>query len=701
MSASMAPSFVPPHAAQYLPGGAQTQPCAKDLLEALASPAHLVRDRALLVVPKLESSQLSILSTALVDRLVPEGAWEVTMTALQASSAVLAAPSATLESSASFSHSVLPHVPPLIPHTEARVRSAAATLIGNVARVLGPMVWDETHGELLGNIERNFNLDDEQRLSEADRIAKRDMEDAVSAPRDRGLRMVHETEGWRGLETSLLAIGEVIAGCGGKLLSRAQNDLAQANGVDTVLSYIGRAKTHPNRFVREAGLRLLACITDACVEANAVTMLCDISDQLLDVVSEGLQDNWSQVRYNSSVAVRKLMAGLPVDSRRNLYPVLLPRMCLNRHYVAEGVRVYSQETWRDVVGADGRVYLVQLLENVISFYESQCNADNHAVREAACQSLAEATTRLESTAVKPFVPRIVNALVECFKDESWPVRDYACTALAAVASHFGPDVEATGRLGELFDLFSAHLGDNIVSVRENAAVSIVKAARPFPVSHPVLGLQKLCETAAALLPKISEQKEQKFTAPENGSASDCPRRDRHTGYGAAAKLARDNDVELHTGQVMYSCGSLAPKLRRGGGCMDHGFSRPKEPWEETDGGFRLWSRLAEAGGEGSKLAGSLMPLVIDSLSIVTTKEFAHTGQASEFCWSSVAIAACHVPRESWSPDLLATAAGLAEKTSRAEHARAAAAARSAVNAMRRAVGFDAYSAVSATLQGKN
>jgi len=34
---------------------------------------------------------------------------------------------------------------------------------------------------------------------------------------------------------------------------------------------------------------------------------------------------------------------------------------------------------------------------------------------------------------------------------------------------------------------------------------------------------------------------------------------------------------------MYSCGSLAPKLKRGGGCMDHGFVKPKEPWEMTDG----------------------------------------------------------------------------------------------------------------------
>ena len=34
---------------------------------------------------------------------------------------------------------------------------------------------------------------------------------------------------------------------------------------------------------------------------------------------------------------------------------------------------------------------------------------------------------------------------------------------------------------------------------------------------------------------------------------------------------------------MYSCGSLAPKMGRGGGCMDHKFKKPSEPWELADG----------------------------------------------------------------------------------------------------------------------
>ena len=38
----------------------------------------------------------------------------------------------------------------------------------------------------------------------------------------------------------------------------------------------------------------------------------------------------------------------------------------------------------------------------------------------------------------------------------------------------------------------------------------------------------------------------------------------------------------HTDQQMYSCGSLAPKMKRGG-CMDSAFHRPAQPWERSEG----------------------------------------------------------------------------------------------------------------------
>ena len=68
-----------------------------------------------------------------------------------------------------------------------------------------------------------------------------------------------------------------------------------------------------------------------------------------------------------------------------------------------------------------------------------------------------------------------------------------------------------------------------------------------------------------MLPRAREQ------APDSkqfGSLSNT------TTFGVAAqRAARANDANLHTDQTMFSCGSLAPKLQRGGGCVDHGFAR--------------------------------------------------------------------------------------------------------------------------------
>ena len=42
---------------------------------------------------------------------------------------------------------------------------------------------------------------------------------------------------------------------------------------------------------------------------------------------------------------------------------------------------------------------------------------------------------------------------------------------------------------------------------------------------------------------------------------------------------------------MYSCGSLAPKMKRGGGCSDAKFRKPSEPWELADGCVNLTAEM--------------------------------------------------------------------------------------------------------------
>jgi hypothetical protein len=96
----------------------------------------------------------------------------------------------------------------------------------------------------------------------------------------------------------------------------------------------------------------------------------------------------TQVRFASSVATRTFLTKLSAV-REKYFSSLIPRMALNRYYVAEGVKLYSQATWVMVVGTEGPAIVSRYIDEVVEHYVSQTDADNHAVREAACACIAE------------------------------------------------------------------------------------------------------------------------------------------------------------------------------------------------------------------------------------------------------------------------------------------------------------------------
>lgn len=152
-------------------------------------------------------------------------------------------------------------------------------------------------------------------------------------------------------------------------------------------------------------------------------------------------------------------------------PLLVPRMCLNRYYVAEGVKLYSIDTWKMVNGEGGRQIVSKYAEQVCRFYILQSQADNHAVREAACHCISELCTKvaqeIDKEPFKPYVAEMLAALLDCFKDASWPVRDCACIACSHFVSTFPEESKTV--FPELKELWFSHLSDNIQSVREHSS----------------------------------------------------------------------------------------------------------------------------------------------------------------------------------------------------------------------------------------
>merc|ERR1719253_2107302 len=169
--------------------------------------------------------------------------------------------------------------------------------------------------------------------------------------------------------------------------------------------------------------------------------------------------------------------------------------------------------------------------------------------------------------LSPYVTMLLQALLMCFHDESWPVRDEACLACGTFCLAYAEECEP--ELPVLFERWTEQLTDQIWSVREDAAVALGDAVAAYGPDM----LEKVLKVARKSLPAARDQ--------PSMSREEYKR--------------LQNDAAAHTGNQVYSCGSLAPKLRKGGagriGCMSCFVDRPKEPWEATDGCVYLLREL--------------------------------------------------------------------------------------------------------------
>jgi hypothetical protein len=380
---------------------------------------------------------------------------------------------------------------------------------------------------------------------------------------------------------------------------------------------LSRCLQHRNRFVRESLLHLVCELIRRCQDlldrcegqvqdnrqlVRATALAC------APLIARGLDDNWSQVRFAGMLAAHRLylvFEQLPLQLRFSVDRLLLPRLCLNRHYLAEGVREYARKTWLALFGAHGRELVATNLADVIPYVLKESQAENHAVREAACHLMAEIADRLDPCLVKPYVDALLTALIDCFHDESWPVRDCASSACAALAMVFDLHEQPPERVDELFTLWFRHCADNIPSVRQHAAEALAKVSARLQGAY----LERVFEYLGSALARATEQ-------PPDLIAGESASTEVTETTFQSMKQVRDNDVRLHSNQTMYSCGSLAPKMRarhQRVGCMDCAYLREPEPWEYTDGALYVWRHLSEL-GYGERCASSpYLELIVERL----------------------------------------------------------------------------------------
>eukprot|EP00536_Pseudo-nitzschia_multiseries_P013299 jgi/Psemu1/261270/estExt_Genewise1Plus.C_5580017 len=509
-------------------------------------------------------------------------------------------------------------------HSEPRIRTLVARAVGahatwSVGKEISEhhkVERDAIHEQII----RSVNEHIQQGRDESEKYSK----SSTGA--------LDDTTGWRALETNWQCLACWIASLGSNyyehLVTGGGDDNGDDNGssssdknnaaMDLLLQNLEySAVTHVNRHVRAAAIAVLEQLIVAAGNDTAYWSYLEsggLRTTTVSILKAGLADNWSQVRMAASVLNRVFWSTLqetcrfPTENLERLYPLLVPRMCLNRFYLAQGVKLYSHQTWKLVFPANGVGVVAQTIAPVVRYYVKMCDADNHVVREAACQAVAELAVKIgsdDTTApvLQPHVPVLLQALLMCFHDESWPVRDEACLACGIFCRAY-PE-ECRPELPTLWTRWTEQLTDQIWSVRADAAVALGQACQAYGQEF----YDKLMEFINEHLP--AAKKQPTMTMDEY--------------------KAWQNNMEAHTENQLYSCGSLAPKLKKKAGagrigCSNCDVNRPKQPWEATDGCLYLIRELIETCSQPD----SVQPPLSDETLLPLLQEVADTCRVSHF-----------------------------------------------------------------------
>lgn len=546
-------------------------------LKLLCSPTSLERDRgyqeAQRYLTTAQGADVRVFEAAVLAKLQQsdKSAWETKIGALLGAKAIVEyRRNAQQASNEAFDESVARVCISLVTDPNVNVRLEAGQVLGTLCAVDGVKLYAKHHKELLRFIETYLDKDP----SEAGSVQE-DMRTETSVSSHDGssaAKVLLNTVGWRHLETSMKCLQFVIDGCGPSFEEFVDN---------TLVELLCKTVQHISRFVRETTFCVISSLVTCCSASGSKSPFAvnQHGPRISKCLALGLADNWSQVRLAASEATRKFLLSFTERERELFFPDLLPQMCLNRYFNADGVRIYSQETWRRIAKTEGRELVQRHIACVVDYYISQAAAENHAVREAACACIAELASKIAHDAVRPHVSRLFQTLLVCFRDPSWAVRDAACLACGNFMLCYPEESKAS--LKTVYPLFFNNLQDCIPSVRQGAAAALANVVRAYGQEAFQVVKAKIAEGLAGVAKQPAETIHYRDIQGWGSSGS---------GATPNIKKLHDNDPALHTNQPTFSCESLIP---RAGLPTDWNYRKPPEPWELADGCIHLISELSQ------------------------------------------------------------------------------------------------------------
>lgn len=291
-------------------------------------------------------------------------------------------------------------------HEESRVRQLACRLIGVLVQRNGYKEYNILYESVISCVRRNSERECHTRpviLGEEKELA------------------LDEVTGWRALETSYNAFKELVKSLRHYVLTCESSDepflqtwrrsRVAPIGAEALQIFILDAGVHINRYVRQSCCELVDIMCQLPSTRSPYHRDQVIGDgmprerssifteypspsvviALRNVLAIGLQDSWCQVRLAATFATNSLLSTISGESNLEnlIWPLILPRICLNRHYSTDSVKEVAQDTWIKRLGTRGRELLSTYMSDVVPYYVSMTRHKNHIVCEAACASIAE------------------------------------------------------------------------------------------------------------------------------------------------------------------------------------------------------------------------------------------------------------------------------------------------------------------------
>ena len=294
------------------------------ILTGLCSSQRLQRERHLLQVKNVDEQQKQQLVLATLTKLRSDSLpWEASSGLLSAAVHLLPHFSDTqLEATYLLALSYLDH-------DESRVRQSSGELLATTVRLCqSPTVFSSVYHEVIALIKRDLARDPSAaELPQNERVRQK----IIDGQKVRGLSskdIFHESAGWRHLETSMSALRKLCE-------INEVNKLVDGDLFDL----LRECTCHSNRFIREASFYIASAVLSASVQGGLI-------NDFARLILAGISDNWSQVRMASSIAARSFLFSLSETERAQFYSMLLPPICINRYYIAAGVRIHNQGNLR-------------------------------------------------------------------------------------------------------------------------------------------------------------------------------------------------------------------------------------------------------------------------------------------------------------------------------------------------------------------